>query len=215
MLSEEVRGRQYNLGIIWFTLILVTIGVYNLYSATYGSAGEAQYWKIQIYRFIFGACVAGGIFFIHYRVLERFAYLAYGINVVLLVLVLAVGRQITGSQRWIELGPLTIQPSEFMKITIAWTLAKYFHDDKQRPSYGLKSLIFPCLLVVIPMLLIYSQPDLGTALIILATSACMFLFVKVNLPPVDSSSAIGNYFFANCLQIHAQAISAHENYFVY
>lgn len=180
MLNEEVRGHQYNLGIIWITLIIASIGILNLFGATHGIEGESHFWRIQIYRLIFGLVIATGIFFIHYRVLERFAYIAYGINILLLVGVIVFGRSILGAKRWIDFGPVSIQPSEFMKITIAWTLAKYFHDDQRRPSYGLRALFMPLVLIMVPVLMIMAQPDLGTAIIILAISGSMILFVRVN-----------------------------------
>lgn len=180
MLNEEVRARQYNLNIIWIMLAILGIGIANLYSATNGIPSEAYFWKTQIYRGLFGTAIAILIFFIHYRVLERFAYIAYALNILMLVSVLVVGRSILGAKRWIDFGPISIQPSEFMKITIAWTLAKYFHDDQKRSSYDLKSLLFPIALVLLPVLLIVAQPDLGTAIIILAIAASVFLFVRIN-----------------------------------
>ena len=180
MLNEEVRGRQYNLSILWITLAILVIGIVNLYSATNGIETEAYFWKVQIYRGLFGIGMAAIIFFIHYRVLERFAYIVYALNLILLVAVLVVGRSILGAKRWIDFGPISIQPSEFMKITTAWVLAKYFHDDQRRTSYDLKSLFIPVLLVVMPVLLIVAQPDLGTAIVILAIAGSMFLFVRIN-----------------------------------
>lgn len=180
LMNEEVRGRQYNLAIIWIMLALTVIGILNLYSATFGIESEAHYWKTQILRFGMGAAVAVGVFFVHYRVLERFAYVAYVVNILLLIGVLVLGRNILGAKRWLDLGFISLQPSEFMKITIAWTLAKYFHDDQQRASYSLRTLFIPSILVLIPVLLVMAQPDLGTALIILATALVIFLFVKVN-----------------------------------
>src|SRR3989338_5637810 len=67
-----------------------------------------------------------------------------------------------------------------MKITTAWVIAKYFHDDQRRAFYDLKSLFIPVLLVVMPVLLIVAQPDLGTAIVILAIAGSMFLFVRIN-----------------------------------
>ncbi len=179
-MNEEVRGQQYNLAIIWIMLGLTGIGILNLYSATFGIESESHYWKTQIWRFLVGASVAIGVFFVHYRVLERFAYAAYVVNILLLIAVLVLGRNILGAKRWLDLGFISLQPSEFMKITIAWTLAKYFHDDQQRGSYNLQPLLVPCALVILPVLLVMAQPDLGTALIILATALVIFLFVKIN-----------------------------------
>ncbi len=180
MMNEEVRGRQYNLAIIWIMLALTALGIVNLYSATFGIQSEAHYWKMQVLRFGMGAAVAAAIFFVHYRVLERFAYAAYAINILLLIAVLLLGRNISGAKRWIDLGFISLQPSEFMKITTAWALAKYFHDDQQRASYSIRTLFIPTILVLIPTLLVMAQPDLGTALIILATALVLFLLVKVN-----------------------------------
>lgn len=179
--NEEVGSSKYDLNAVWVMLCLIAIGIVNLYSATYASQGhEAQFWKQQAMWFGIGTIGCGIVYFIHYRVLERFAYFAYAANILLLVAVLLIGKSVLGAKRWIGFGAFSIQPSEFMKITIAWTLAKYFHDDQYREYYDLKSLMIPVLLVLIPVLLVMAQPDLGTAMIILAVSSSMILFVKVS-----------------------------------
>lgn len=179
--NEAVGSSKYELNSVWSMIFLIGIGIINLYSATYSSHGaEAQFWKQQAMWFVIGAVASICAYFVHYRVLERFAYTAYGINILLLIAVLIVGKSVLGAKRWLGFGAFTLQPSEFMKITIAWTLAKYFHDDQYRESYDIKSLLIPILLILIPVLLVMAQPDLGTALIILAVSASIILFVKVN-----------------------------------
>lgn len=179
--NEEVGSSKYDLNAIWVMIFIIGIGVVNLYSATYASQGaEAQFWKQQLMWFGIGTICSSVAYFIHYRVLERFAYVAYGLNLLLLVAVLVVGKSVLGAKRWLGVGSMTLQPSEFMKITIAWTLAKYFHDDQYREHYDIKSLLIPILLVLIPVLLVMAQPDLGTAMIILAVSISMILFVKVS-----------------------------------
>lgn len=179
--NEEVGSSKYDLNAIWVMIFLIGIGVVNLYSATYASQGaEAQFWKQQLIWFGLGAFASSVAYFVHYRVLERFAYVAYGLNLLLLVAVLVIGKSVLGAKRWIGFGSFSIQPSEFMKITIAWTLAKYFHDDQYREYYDVKSLLIPILLVLIPVLLVMAQPDLGTAMIIMAVSISMILFVKVS-----------------------------------
>lgn len=178
MLNEEVRTRNYNLSILWVSLVILTIGIFNLKSATTG-ASELTYLKVHLFRIGVGIFAAVVVYFIHYRVLERFAYAAYALNIVLLVAVLFIGKKAMGAQRWLDFGPLSMQPSEFMKITVAWVLAKYFHDDQQRDTYGLRDLLVPLLLIFFPAALIMAQPDLGTALIILAIGGVMLLFVKI------------------------------------
>lgn len=179
--NEEVGHSKFDLNAVWVMLCLTAIGIVNLYSATYASQGaEAQFWKQQLMWFGLGTVFSVAAYFVHYRVLERFAYAAYAFNILLLILVLVVGKSALGAKRWLGVGGFTIQPSEFMKITIAWTLAKYFHDDQFRESYDLKSLSIPILLILIPVMLIMAQPDLGTAMIVLAVSASVILFVKVS-----------------------------------
>lgn len=181
LMSEEVGSSKYDLNVVWVMMSLIGIGIINLYSATYSSQGaEAQFWKQQTMWFVIGAVASTIAYLVHYRVLERFAYAAYAANLLLLVAVLLVGKSVLGARRWLGVGSFTIQPSEFMKITIAWTLAKYFHDDQYREYYDLKNLLIPILLVLIPTLLVMAQPDLGTAMIILAVSGSMILFVKVS-----------------------------------
>jgi rod shape determining protein RodA len=181
LMNEEVGSSKFDLNAVWVMVFLICIGIVNLYSATHTSTGpDASYWKQQMMWFGLGLITATVAYFVHYRVLERFAYAAYAINILLLILVLVAGKSGMGAKRWIGIGGLTVQPSEFMKITIAWTLAKYFHDDQYRDYYDLKSLLLPILLVLIPVLLVMAQPDLGTAMIILAVSASVILFVKVS-----------------------------------
>lgn len=181
-LKEEVGGSKYDFSIVWIALAIIAIGIINLYSATYtpGIQHDSEHWRLQLTWFGIGCVLFVILYLLHYRVLERFAYFAYAANILSLVAVLVIGRSILGSKRWIAFGPVSIQPSEFMKIVTVWTLAKYFHDDQQRESYSLRDLMVPLLLIAVPVLLIMAQPDLGTAMVILAVSASMMLFVKIN-----------------------------------
>lgn len=179
--TEEVGSSKYDLNAIWVMFCLIAIGIINLYSATYASQGaEAQFWKQQALWAGIGLVGSICAYLVHYRVLERFAYAAYAANVFLLLAVLVIGKSVLGAKRWIGFGAFSIQPSEFMKITVIWTLAKFFHDDQFREYYDLKSLLIPGLLVMIPALLVMAQPDLGTAMIIMAVSVSMILFVKIS-----------------------------------
>ena len=180
MLYQDMESKRYNFNIIWLTLVLLLIGSLNLYSATYGiEFSQSHYWKTQIYRFFLYIILASPILFFHYRVMDRFSYLIYAINILLLLLVLILGDNILGSKRWINLGFFVIQPSEFMKITIIWVLAKYFSEDRSLEPYSLGRLTVPILLVIFPVLLVALQPDLGTALIILGIATGIFLFIKI------------------------------------
>ncbi len=119
------------------------------------------------------------IFLLHYSIFSRLAYPIYFANVLLLIAVLVLGKSTLGARRWIGFGGLRIQPSEFMKIAMVICLAKYFETDRTIGGYGLRDLLLPTLLVLVPCALIMAQPDLGTAMIILLTFGSMMLFVKI------------------------------------
>jgi rod shape determining protein RodA len=156
---------------------IALLGVINLYSAT--SAMPQQLRDIyiqQVYWLTLGAGVAVICASIDYRYYERFAWVAYGIGIVLLALVFLLGREVRGSQRWIPVGSFSLQPSELMKVFFIVALAKHLHDDPRTEGRTLKDLIIPGLILALPMVLILAQPDLGTAMIIAAIfGSIMFL----------------------------------------
>jgi len=146
------------------------LGVINLYSATSASPAHPDLYIQQIYWLTLGAGVATLIASIDYRHYERYGWVAYGIGIVLLILVFLLGRSIRGSTRWIPVGGFSLQPSELMKVFLVIALAKYLHNDPKTGGRTLKDLIVPGLILALPMMLILKQPDLGTALI------CAFVF---------------------------------------
>ena len=151
-------------------VIIAVIGVVNLYSATSAPGARADIYIQQIYWLTLGAGVAVLIVAIDYRYFERHGWIAYGIGIVLLILVFLLGRNIRGSQRWIPIGGFSLQPSELMKIFLVIALAKYLHNDPKTDGRTLKDLVIPGLILMVPMGLILAQPDLGTAMI------CAFIF---------------------------------------
>lgn len=91
----------------------------------------------------------------------------YLVNFLMLVIVLLVGREVKGAQRWIFLGPIQLQPSEFAKVAIVLTLAAYLHKNQERIRHP-KTVLWGGLHVLVPWLLVFKQPDLGTSLTLLA-----------------------------------------------
>ena len=96
--------------------------------------------------------------------LQRWSFWVYVFGVVFLILVLVQGTMGKGAQRWLELGGLRFQPSEVMKLAVPMMVASYFSKKNLPPRF--KDVFIACLLVVIPMMLIVRQPDLGTALLV-------------------------------------------------
>jgi len=116
---------------------------------------------------------------IDYRTYSDFAYGIYFITFLLLLAVMAYGIITSGAQRWVRIGPISFQPSEFIKISLIIALAKFFKRPAGREGYSLKQLFIPFLLLIVPMMLILKQPDLGTAVILLLIFFSVLLFVKV------------------------------------
>ena len=169
----------------WILLLLLiligTISVLNLYSATYlirGTGGSQIYIK-QIYWFLIGFAVFLMMTTFDYSLLERLAYPFYFFSLALLIMVLVVGKIHSGSQRWLSFGGISFQPSEFAKIAIVLTLAKFFNEHGHYNEYRLRDLWQPFLLIAFPSVLIIKEPDLGTGLTLAVVSFSIILFVKV------------------------------------
>ena len=163
-------------------LLLAGISILNLYSATYAirDVGGSRIFMKQFYWFLIGFSVCLGMITFNYYYLERLAYPAYFLTLALLMIVLVVGKVMSGSQRWLTLGPLVFQPSELAKIAMVLVLAKFFSDRGDVVEYRLRDLWQPFILILIPCGLILKEPDLGTALFVGVVSFSMILLVKVN-----------------------------------
>ena len=162
-------------------LLLAGISIINLYSATYAirDVGGAQVFLKQIYWFLIGFAVFFVMTTFNYFALERLAYPAYIFTIALLILVLFVGKVTSGSQRWLSLGPVSFQPSELAKISMVIVLAKFFSEKRGYRGYRLRDLWRPFILIAAPSILVLREPDLGTALLLVAGSFSMILFVKM------------------------------------
>jgi rod shape determining protein RodA len=178
--GTEEDLQSYNWSLILLSLLLFGIGLWNLRSATFVQDKALGLYKNQALWFGLGSIAASFIlYWIHYTLLSRLAYVLYGLNTLALLLVLVLGRSSLGAKRWLGVGAFRMQPSEFMKLSMVICLAKYFESDQTVGGYSLKDLIVPSVLVGIPCVLIMMQPDLGTALIILLTFGSMMIFMRI------------------------------------
>jgi len=174
--------------LLMFVALIVAIGVLNLYSAGYGISGE-PYLK-QIRWVLLGLFVMALTFAFDYRWVDRYAYWVHAAAVVLLVAVFAVGAVTKGSQRWINLGGFSMQPSELVKVTLILALAKYFNDHRIPGPYGIRELVAPFLIVLVPFVLVLKQPDLGTALMLMILFGSLVLFVGIRVRTLLSLCAV-------------------------
>jgi rod shape determining protein RodA len=111
----------------------------------------------------------------------RSAYWIYGLALLLVIAVDLRGTAGMGAQRWIGLGFMQLQPSEIMKIALVLALARYFHSVSAEDAGRLRYLLVPALMVAFPAVLVLKQPDLGTAIMLLATGAVLFFLSGVRL----------------------------------
>lgn len=164
--------------ISWGLILLVTmvacVGFTALYSA---GGGSFEPWASrQMFRFGLGMTGLFIVALIDIRLWYRYAYAIYAAGLIMLIIVEIMGKIGMGAQRWIDLGFIQLQPSEFMKIAVILALARYFHGASLVDMRRILFLIPPALIILVPVGLVMVQPDLGTGgMILLAGTAIFFL----------------------------------------
>ncbi len=165
-MSLRKKTLKFDFSLIFCMIGLFLIGIFNLYSITEGQS-KSYLVSYQIVWFCLSLSIAFGFSFISSNNLLRYSYWIFFFNILLLILVLVLGKVGMGAQRWIGIGPIRIQPSEFMKLSLIFALARWFSEKSPDQSVSLKETLLPLAFVLPPMFLIYKQPDLGTSLILL------------------------------------------------
>jgi len=154
------RFRRANWLLMGLAVLLTTVGILTVDRAVDGQADE--FVTQQTRWAVLGVAVALAVLATPAKRVVSAGYVLYGLGVAGLVLVLLVGTG-KGAGRWIALGPLRAQPSEFMKLMLVIALAG--HIRYERDHKRLRGLLWPLFLTVVPALLVMKQPDLGTALL--------------------------------------------------
>src|ERR1044072_8757903 len=154
--------RRLHFHIDWALVIalmaLCLIGLANIYSAT---GGPTSIYVTQIYGIVLGLIALAICLAIDYRTLADKSHIVYGGVVLLLVYVLFLGVVRGGVRRWIDLGPMNLQPSEFAKAALALVLAKFFAEGR-RGGVARSDLLIAGAITVVPLVPIARQPDPGT-----------------------------------------------------
>jgi rod shape determining protein RodA len=158
--------------------LIVGAGAVMLFSIA-GSSWSP--WALQ-HLIRFGLCFVLMIILslVDLRVWFALAYPVYAVGLVLLVAVDLVGRTTMGAQRWLQLGPLGIQPSEIMKIGVVLALARFYHSLSGKSAQLSWWLLVPAVLIMLPVGLVAKQPDLGTAMLILMTGGMMVILAGLS-----------------------------------
>lgn len=165
--------------VILVVSLLFFVGVMMLYTAGGGSLNP---WALpQLKRFVVFIPIAIMIMIVDIKFIHRYAYLIYFSGLVLLLFAEFAGFSALGAKRWVKIGPLILQPSEYMKICVVIALARFFHNMHIYKVDNIWFLVTPILLAVIPFVLIIKQPDLGTAIILIATAIAIFFATGVSI----------------------------------
>jgi len=161
-MARYVSFRDFDWLLILYVLLICGLGVMEIYSATYHTKFEGVHIK-QVYWVAAGLLLMFLLSLVNYQVLLENVHWMYIVAVLSLISVLAFGQKYLGARRWVKIGGMHFQPSEWVKLILILAVARYFADMRQR-DLSLPDLVKAGLLVGVPMLMVLAQPDLGTAL---------------------------------------------------
>ena len=192
-------SREFVTGRVWWRLIrnlnwpfllvvlsLLLYGLFVLFSATSLSDHAAFYWQLGY--ILAGLVLATLVANLDYHIWRKLAYPFYLLSGLLLVAVLFIGTEVFGSQRWINFGPIPIQPSELAKIAVVLVLAREL-TDKTMQRGPLIRFLRVLVLTIVPVLLVYEQPDLGTSIVLVFIFFWMSFFARIR--PLYLLSSLG------------------------
>ena len=171
--------RSFDILLIMSILALGIVGVLAMYSS---DGGQFSYHTTShIVRFSVFFCFMIVLSFIRIKFWHTLGYFFYFIVVLLLIYASFYGITASGSQRWINLYFINLQPSELMKIAVIICFAKYYHRMQISSANKFKNLLIPVIILVIPALLVLSQPDLGTSILIASSGLVVIWLSGVNI----------------------------------
>lgn len=169
---------QINWVFVGVLIALTGIGILILYSV------GGMNWQPWAYKQLitFAACLILmlGLSLLDLRGWLWLAYPAYALSLLLLVAVAVHGSVSHGARRWLDIGPIQMQPSEFMKLAIVLALARFYHDRDAKDANFSLWLVVPLAMIGAPVLLVLKQPDLGTAVLIALTGLTVMILAGLN-----------------------------------
>ncbi|ACT58187.1 rod shape-determining protein RodA [Hirschia baltica] len=166
-LIDKLRNLHWSLLLTF--IAIASFGTAVLVSVTLKDPSMADIPWQHITRFVFVLLATIGLALAPIRLWAMIAYPLYLGALFLLVLVELFGTIGGGAQRWLDIGPVLIQPSEFMKIAILLALARYYHQTSENSPPNLWNHIMAGIIIIVPTILVLKQPDLGTSLMLAAT----------------------------------------------
>lgn len=178
MNKRWLRRMDFTLISAAFAILLMSLLIIS--SATHSDPEGIHFVQRQGIFAVLNIVAAGFFMNFDYKMLQRYGKKLYGFNIFLLFTVMIAGHSALGAQRWIQMGPITIQPSEFAKLIMIISLAALL-EEKMGKLNTLSDLLPVAAFVGLPFLLVLKQPDLGTSLVFIAIFLGMIFACGVNL----------------------------------
>lgn len=175
MMTFSEKLARFSWGLFVPMCMVLAISIVVLYSA--GGGNWRPFALSQMSKIVIGFAVFFFAAFTNIKTWIKSAYVIYAVALIMIVLVTFVGHTGMGAQRWLNLGFIHIQPSEFIKIALVLALARYFAWMNSVELSQMKNYVIPGAMLLVPFGLIVLQPDLGTALSLGMITAGMFYIV--------------------------------------
>ncbi len=170
MALSRYKWRQFNFRLLIYAVVLTVIGIFAIRSATAGTP-DADIYQKQIMGLLLGLAAVAVCTVIDYHLYLKFTVVIYAINIILLLSVKFIGKEVGGAKRWVILPVIgQFQPSELTKIILILCLATVLYHLRDRIN-KVGSLFLICIFAALPIYLIFDQPDLSTTIV------CLFIFV--------------------------------------
>ena len=174
---QKIRSIDYTM-----LLVILFIGIIGCFAMYSTDGGQILYHtKNHMLRFSVFFLMMVTLSFINIKIWHKVSYLFYFVTLILLVLASLYGVTASGSQRWINLYFINLQPSELMKIAIITCFARYYHRAQIHTLNNFTKILTPIVVLIIPTFLVISQPDLGTAILIALSGIIVLWLGGVNV----------------------------------
>ena len=178
MMSFSEKLSRFSLVLFIPMCVVLFLSIVVLFSA--GGGSWTPFAMSQLMKIIFGLFIFFFVAFSNIKTWIKSAYFIYAIALILIILVTFVGDVGMGAQRWLSIGGINIQPSEFIKIALVLALARYFAWFNSVELSQFKNYLIPIFMLLVPFILICAQPDLGTGISLALITVGMFYIVGAN-----------------------------------
>ena len=179
--NRKVYAKFININwmVISIIFLLFLLGCIVIYSASGGNFYPLV--EKHVYKFIFSLIILFFLCCLNYEFFKSYSYYYYLLSIFFLVLLIFFGSESSGSNRWLNLGFFSLQPSEFAKVTLILAISKYYSDVTHLKNNSIIKLIIPMFLITVPFLIILNQPDLGTSILLLLNGISLIILSGVSV----------------------------------